>query len=104
MTYNDPGEGHIMSLVRPWSVRDGRPSVMEGEHTESRGTPGENRSLNTGAPPRHVPVLGNQKGSCRTGGHVTDLYGNALLHFGKEYVPFLCDLPPCVSIYVEKSD
>ena len=70
-------------------MRAGRPSEMEGKHTESRGTPDENGSLSIGAPPppKHV-LLAYQKSSCQTGNHVTNMFGQDLLHFGKECVPF----------------
>lgn len=50
---------------------DRKPSGMEDKQTlKFRGTPHENRPSNAGAPPKHMPVMGNRKRGCLT---VTDL-------------------------------
>lgn len=76
-------------------------SGMKGKQTlKCRQTPIFNRPLNAGASSPPVPVMGNQKRSCQTEGHVIDLWGNALLHFGKQNVPFLCDPAHMSYIYI----
>ena len=68
-------------------MKDGRPSEMEGKHTESRGTPDENGSLNIGAPSpkrwlirRVVVKLGVMLQICLD--RICYTFGKSMSHFG----------------------